>query len=104
LPPVVDRMAAAPPEEGRENHAGEEPRQQGVAADEGIVLGVDAFAQDRDDALGQRDGGATQADAGGEGAEPDGEGVPRGLGQMCITRPSESSAASATASDIVGCA
>src|SRR5438094_929471 len=40
----------------------------------------------------------------GEGAEPDGEGVSSDLGHMSTTRPSESSAAWATASDMVGCA
>jgi len=50
------------------------------------------------------DGAAAQAGAAGERAEADGERIllARDGAQMCRARPSESSAASATASDIVG--
>jgi hypothetical protein len=44
----------------------------------------------------------TEPDPGREGPESDSERVFLGLAQMCMTLPSESSAASATASDIVG--
>src|SRR5439155_10248382 len=54
----------------------------------------------------EEDAPSAEPRAGAQGAQPDGERVLLGRrsGHMCITRPRESRAASATASDIVGCA
>src|SRR2546425_113750 len=108
LPDILERPAASPPEEDGDAYGGEQ-------ADQGLERGVrdgTSVAAQLDPLQGphheehEEDAPSAEPRAGAQGAQPDGERVLLGRrsGHMCIARPRESRAASATASDIVGCA
>src|SRR5256886_3837700 len=92
----------SPAEQGGDGHPGEQAGEEGVGGGLAVARGVEPSLQQLDEDLGDRDGRAAQSRAAGEGAQPDRDRVLADLAHRCTTRPSESSAASATASDIVG--
>src|SRR3989454_9037869 len=104
LPQVLQRPAAAPAEHAGYGDSREQPGEQRVARGLAVVVGIQPALQQLHDQLRECDRRAPEPRPAGEGAEPDGEGVSSDLGHMSTTRPSESSAAWATASDMVGCA
>src|SRR5213080_1878724 len=104
LPQVLQRPAAAPAEHAGHGDSREQPGEQRVARRLAVVVGIQPALQQLHDQLRECDRRAPEPRPAGEGAEPDSEGVSSDLGHMSTTRPSESSAAWATASDIVGCA
>src|SRR5256886_13642506 len=100
LPEVVEPAAAAPAERRAYREAGERSREDGIGGAFLVMRRADVVLQGAHDDERGHDGPSAEPRALRQRAEADRERV----FHMSTTRPSESSAAWATASDIVGCA
>jgi hypothetical protein len=103
LPDAFQGEASVPTHGTANTDSGNEAGKQGIAAD--IVIGgwLKLAPQDRSNDLRSRQASGANSGTSAKRAEAEGERVlDRFVAQMCRTRPSESSAASPIASDIVG--